>query len=31
MRITNQERPGEMIIVDLLKPSTLSPDGWLKR
>lgn len=30
MRITKPRRPGEMIIVDLLKPSTLSPDGWLK-
>ena len=30
MRITKDRRPGEMIIVDLLKPSTLSPDGWLK-
>ncbi len=30
MRITHPERPDEMIIVDLLKPSTLSPDGWLK-
>ncbi len=30
MRITKPRRPGDMIIVDLVKPSTLSPDGWLK-
>lgn len=30
MRITKPRRPGEMITVDLLKPSTLSVDGWLK-
>jgi hypothetical protein len=30
MRITSPERPDDKIIVDLIKPSTLSPDGWLK-
>lgn len=30
MRITKTRRPGEMIIVDLLKASSASPDGWLK-
>ncbi|MBX9571858.1 MAG: hypothetical protein K2X77_23395 [Candidatus Obscuribacterales bacterium] len=29
MRITKPRRPGEMITVDLLKPSTLTPEGWL--
>ena len=30
MRIQKPLRPGEHIIVDLVKPSTLTPDGWLK-
>lgn len=30
MRISKPLRPGEHIIVDLVKPSTLTPDGWLK-
>lgn len=30
MRITKPRRPGDAIVVDLLKPSSLSPDGWLK-
>lgn len=30
MRITHARSPGEMTIVDLLKSSTLSQDGWLK-
>lgn len=29
MRITKPRRPGELITVDLLKPSTLTPDGWV--
>ncbi len=30
MKVTKACRPGETITVDLLKPSSLSPDGWLK-
>lgn len=29
MKITKARRPGEQIVLNLLKPSTLSQDGWV--